>query len=1145
MSFSTVNDLLNINPRFLRSTQLERDFSDPSALEGYVVTPEVQTYLRRLAKGLRPESSQRAWRITGDFGSGKSSFALMLANLLGRPASELPKRLWPLRNDLGLGRGRAQFLPILATGTREPIAIAILRSLFFAIDENIDGRKKLKCRVLLAALLQNTDGLTDAAAIAAIVTTSQEVVEKQLFSGLLIVIDELGKFLEFAALRPEQQDVYFLQLLGEASSRSGTAPILTVGLLHQGFSAYAGRLSSSAQKEWEKVGGRFDGISFAQPLTQTATLISQALGVELDEELRGWKTKSRKDMALAVELGIFGASVGKTALVDLAPTLYPLHPTLLPVLSKFFRRFGQNERSLFSFLLSSEPNALPDFATRLADPNAVYRLSYFYDFAAENFSHRLSAQSFRSHWNHIDSVIRSHPDQDGMEIQILKTVGILNIVESHELLPTRELLSLALGDPPELESCLRELTSKKRILFNRGLKRGFSLWPNTSVNLEQAFVEAAEQRNSVGPIAEVIRERLDNRPIVARRHYISTGTLRHFDVQFHTVDEFAKIGEALKPSHPADGVLVVILCEKTDDGARAQKLMATIESHPQVVVAVSPALEGLHGHVLELEQWQWVQSKTLELKDDRFAAAEVSRQISGIAATIDNWLQLHFNFRGLGRSEKSLVRWYYKGEVVESLNEGGNLQQFLSELCSKTLFPKAPRVHNELVNRHAISSSATSARNKLFGAMLEKASQPMLGIPEDKAPPEKSMYLSVLREGQLHHEDSEHWQIAFPNTGAGGDPCCLLPALEAIVKILEEQADARVNLRAIYTILRSPEFGIRDGLIPILLLVVFIVHESEMAIYEDGVFVPDVEEVLWTRLARAPFTFEMQLCRINGVRKALIEQLTRVVETEKATTATLLSIVRPLCLFVSQLPDYVRNTTNLSPETLEFRNAIENAKEPSDLIFSSIPKALGFNESRNSVPDSIKFSKAVQGSLNELKRAFPELQSRVSQIILEKFEAERLTIEQWRSEIASSAETVLVGVNEAELRSFCFKLADENSPEQEWLEALGSMIAHRPPSKWRDLDEGVFRERFSNLAGLFKRVLATYFDKDGSLPDSAIRLAITPRNGDERDHVIKLSAEKRIQSDELRKLLRSHLGSDKETSLAALSQLVWDIIEEK
>ncbi|MCX6864862.1 MAG: hypothetical protein NTV46_01345, partial [Verrucomicrobia bacterium] len=141
MKPTPIRDLIKINLRFLRSAQLERDFSDPAALDGYIVTPEVQGYLRSLGRGLNPNSGERAWRITGDYGSGKSSFALLLANLMGRNASDLPKPLRYLRGDLGLAREATPFLPILVTGSREPMAYAIIRSLHEALESGIDGRK--------------------------------------------------------------------------------------------------------------------------------------------------------------------------------------------------------------------------------------------------------------------------------------------------------------------------------------------------------------------------------------------------------------------------------------------------------------------------------------------------------------------------------------------------------------------------------------------------------------------------------------------------------------------------------------------------------------------------------------------------------------------------------------------------------------------------------------------------------------------------------------------------------------------------------------------------------------------------------------------------------------------------------------------
>src|SRR6185369_15676760 len=93
MTTALISDLLNIESRFLRSAHLERDFSDSKALLGYVLTPECQSYVERLAIGLGPTSGQRAWRITGDFGSGKSSFALLIAHLFSERSANLPLHL--------------------------------------------------------------------------------------------------------------------------------------------------------------------------------------------------------------------------------------------------------------------------------------------------------------------------------------------------------------------------------------------------------------------------------------------------------------------------------------------------------------------------------------------------------------------------------------------------------------------------------------------------------------------------------------------------------------------------------------------------------------------------------------------------------------------------------------------------------------------------------------------------------------------------------------------------------------------------------------------------------------------------------------------------------------------------------------------
>ncbi len=359
-------DLFKTQKRFLRSAHLERDFRDPAALEGYIVTPEIQRRLNRLGSGLNPKSGQRAWRVTGDYGSGKSSFALLLAHAFAGKDSNLPPQI---RRSIDLGAVRethSRLLPILITGSREPLAVAVLRGLSKSLDDSFDKRAQFRCLCeIQEALAGPLKAITDERVLALIQQTNSEIIAKNRATGLLIIIDELGKFLEFAALHPERQDVFFLQQLAEIATRSGKEPLFTIGLLHQGFHAYADQLSQSGQREWEKVAGRFEEILFDQPLEQITHLIGAALNVTENSFPRGWPARAINWTRSAIDNGWFGSAPPISSLTSGAKGIYPLHPTVVPVLVKLFNRFGQNERSLFSFLLANEPFGADSFRTSL------------------------------------------------------------------------------------------------------------------------------------------------------------------------------------------------------------------------------------------------------------------------------------------------------------------------------------------------------------------------------------------------------------------------------------------------------------------------------------------------------------------------------------------------------------------------------------------------------------------------------------------------------------------------------------------------------------------------------------------------------------------------------------------------------------
>ena len=177
----------------------------------------------------------------------------------------------------------------------------------------------------------------------------------QPFAGLLIVVDELGKFLEFAATHPREGDVFVLQELAEGAARSGENPVLVLGLLHQNPEAYASRLSRAQQAEWTKVAQRFRQVTLFPSDIERMDMVGRALEHKEGLHLNGHFEPLVSACAPFAPTGL-GARFGA-----LAKAAFPLHPLTLLTLPALFRRAGQSHRSLFNFLSGEEPGSLGRF----------------------------------------------------------------------------------------------------------------------------------------------------------------------------------------------------------------------------------------------------------------------------------------------------------------------------------------------------------------------------------------------------------------------------------------------------------------------------------------------------------------------------------------------------------------------------------------------------------------------------------------------------------------------------------------------------------------------------------------------------------------------------------------------------------------
>jgi hypothetical protein len=1066
-----LDQLLQIRPRFMRSVHLERDISDLSSSQGYILTPVAKNALARICASFHGNSTQRAFRIAGDYGSGKSAFGLALARVSAGLANALPKELRPFC-------GRNWMRPHLATGDHEPLGVTVLRALG---SQSPHGSRPSTSEVLTRT------------------AKAVDVARTKGFRGVLLVLDELGKNLEYAAQNPESDDIFLLQRLAEEAARSGDLPFVVIAMLHQGVAAYAAGLDTTARREWDKVAGRFEEIVYAQPLEQLVTLVSATLNIRQEFLPRAVAEEAKKAMVAAVRAGVYG-STAASSLGQCGPKIFPFHPTVLPVLVRAMRKFGQNERSLFSFMSAFEPMGLQQHIQSTGPKLESYRVCHLFEYVRQNLLPAIAVSNSQAHWSFVDTLLSSTPLNSREEENVFKTVALLTLLDSPDLAATTEFLHLALDDSGNHRAVSEAIAKMKSrgLLYERGSGRALYLWPHTSVNLDEAFARGEVATRNKGDSIDLLCKQLPPDQIVPRGHYFRSGTLRYGDVQFVA----AKMLEHLLEHQPvlngkdADIHLRVILPASQSQFREAEDLLR--QRQPDLtkglfIAIAQPPINSLAA-LSDLITWQWVQANTPALAGDRYAREEVARQVARA--------ERHFRERLAGLDNLELpvadaMTWFCAKNEVR-LKPGRELLQFLSEQCDE-IYNKAPRILNELINRRCPSAAAVAARTKLVEAMATAPDKPRLDMDDSKRPPEMALYLSILKKGGFHSENGGRWSFNWPTPRK--DACTLLPAMQRITQLLQEPGiDALVPVDAIFDGLSQIPYGIREGLQPFILAIYLATNHQKVALYEDGTFLPEVGGEVFLRLMKEPRFFHVQYCEINGIRADVLSKLLRLLQIDPrdAARTDLIDLVRPLTIFIGrEVPEYSRKTNALSATAVALRRVLLDARDPVKLVFTMLPEACGLPAiGKEGLKDPEELASRLRGALHEIRVAYPTLIHRLEMAIFAAFDIENGRAGA-RSSITGRAAQLATVLSEPVLKSFVIRVADSALGDRAWVESIANLLTRKSCERWVDSDEAEFHHQLGIAAGRFKRTELARIGTSSRLNGHACRIALTKSDGSE------------------------------------------------
>jgi hypothetical protein len=207
--------------------------------------------------------------------------------------------------------------------------------------------------------------------------------------------------------------------------------------------------------------------------------------------------------------------------------------------------------------------------------------------------------------------------------------------------------------------------------------------------------------------------------------------------------------------------------------------------------------------------------------------------------------------------------------------------------------------------------------------MFENPTQEYLGF--DGNPPERSMYETLLRGSRLHRKQGGGFGFFPPDAKAEDTVRALWKAIDGF---LAETDNGRQSVEKLFGLLRRPPFGLKDGVLPVLLAAVLVHGYSQVALYEEGSFVPRPNAAVFERIFRSPGKFDLQRFRITGPRAEVFQQYAAMLTRSGDDNPDLLTVVRPLVRMVRELPDYVAKTRQLPETTQNVLRAMKEAHRP-------------------------------------------------------------------------------------------------------------------------------------------------------------------------------------------------------------------------
>lgn len=624
--------------------------------------------------------------------------------------------------------------------------------------------------------------------------------------GLYIIYDEFGRYLQSVNEESIYRTMQDLQDIAELFNNQLKNVHLTL-ITHMSMRNYFNSFDEKYQNEFQRIEKRFKVFNI---YSDNTTFLRIAANV-IKEQVNQLPLITDNIRQSIRKFGLFTQFNDTEKENIILSDAYPVHPATLELLPQLSAVFGQNERTLFTFLESGEADGLQGF---LKQNDGYYYpdhlLNYFMiDFESVNLDTK-AKKLFELFTRAQKKVVNE------FELRVLKFIFIWDISGLSAKYPMNtEFIEFALGiDKADitLSQSLDALKKLKAIRFNE-IEHQWQLFEGSSINLEKlvltkktpAFLQSAQKQ-----INSELQKLLQHQFYYAKRYNIQKSMTRYAQVHMRINPELKQL---TKIKTQADLDIVYILTDKYL--STYQTFIANNENEETLYQIVQINVEKINEEIIEMLALKQLLKERELLMNHPHLDEELDLAIREKEFKLRQELQKVENFEN-----ESL---WYQGQKEVAVQSRADLETYFSNYCEK-VYPHTPIIKNDMVNKYNVANVQMKAAQQILDALLDKEQleTDQLGITGKG--PDFLLYTTVFKN---HHVDfinyakmsSEYQEIR-----------------NVILAFFQEKQD-QGTLVELFDLLASKPFGIRPTIIPLLVFGLALDKWETTLIYNKDEFI--------------------------------------------------------------------------------------------------------------------------------------------------------------------------------------------------------------------------------------------------------------------------------------------------------------------